>query len=125
MKRSIRLFATCTVLSALSAGCQSEPTTLREEAEQARENLSETREEAAEIVDEAQEDAVDNLADARQDASENIDEAKRDAEQMVEEAETELDQKLNQLGDQTLPLEEETPKQPDEVPTVSDIEETP
>ena len=116
---------TFVLLSILSVGCNNEPKTLREEAEQARENLAETREEAAELVDDAQEDAVDNLADTRQEAEESITEAKREAEEMVDDAEMELEQKLDQLGDQTLPLKDSDKPQPDEAPTVGDVEPAP
>lgn len=122
MRRPLITTATATgMLSVFLIGCDSEPQTLREQAEQARQTVEETREEASELVDEAQEDAVDNLADARQDAKQNINEAKRDAEQMVDRAEEDLEEKLNQLGDQTLPLEDAPKPQPDEAPTVGDV----
>jgi hypothetical protein len=115
-----------TLLSLSSVGCDQEPTTLREEAEQAQEELEETREDAAEMVDETEEDAVDNLADARQDAKENIREAKREATEMVEAAEADLDRKLEQLSDPKLQPEERAEGEAaGEAPTIGDVKQTP
>ncbi len=82
----------------LSVGCQSEPSTLREQAEQAQENLEQAREEAAEIVADSEEDAVEMVADARENASDKIQQAQQKATGMVASAKKGLDQKLDELS---------------------------
>lgn len=87
------------LLSALLCGCQSEPTTLRGEAELAQEELEDARARAAEVIAESEEDAVEMVADARQDAGQSIQDANVEASQTVANAEQKLNEKLNQLGE--------------------------
>lgn len=91
----------------VTLGCDDKPVTPREEAEQAQEELAEAREDAADLIDDAEQEAIDTLADAREEATHEVDSAKQDAEEMVSNAEENLEQKLDQLGDQTLPLKED------------------
>ncbi|TWT48037.1 hypothetical protein Pla22_50370 [Rubripirellula amarantea] len=89
-----------TLLSCLAiAGCQGEPTTLREEAELAQENLDDARQRAAELVAESEADAVEIVADARDAAEERILDAKRDANVIVADAQEELTEKLDELSE--------------------------
>ncbi|WP_145391593.1 ATP synthase subunit B family protein [Stieleria neptunia] len=82
----------------LIVGCQGEPTTLREEAEQAQENLEDARVQAAEVIADSEEEAVDIVADARVEAKEEMQDAKREAAKMISDAKEELTEKLDALG---------------------------
>lgn len=88
-------------LGLLVSGCRNEPSTLREEAEQAQENLEAAREEAADLIAESEEEAVEVVVDARQDAEEMVRDAKQQASSLVQDAEQDLTQKLDELGDPT------------------------
>ncbi len=102
--------AASAALTLCFSGCQSEPTTPREEAERAQENLESARERAAEIVAESEEEAVDIIADAREEAAAEVRDAKRDAKTMVQDAEEELTLKLNELSDPGLAPNKEEAK---------------
>ncbi len=102
-------------------GCDNEPTTLREEAEQAQEKLEEAREEAAEIVSESEEEAVQRMADAREKAQDELEQARQEATGMVREAETDLQRKMDQLGEVELEPEPTPPGNPDTVLTEEPI----
>ncbi|TWU25129.1 hypothetical protein Pla52o_14270 [Novipirellula galeiformis] len=79
-------------------GCTREPTTPREEAEQAQEDLEAAREKAADIIAESEAEAVDMIADAQDDAKQEVRDAKREADAMIRDAESELSRKLDKLG---------------------------
>ncbi|EMI17441.1 secreted protein [Rhodopirellula maiorica SM1] len=113
--KTTKLAAVATLLISC-LGCQSEPTTPREEAEQAQENLESARERAAEIVAESEEEAVDIIADAREEAAAEVRDAKETAETMVQDAEEELTVKLNDLSEPNLERNRE------EVKGVEDIQ---
>lgn len=81
------------------AGCQGEPTTPREEAEQAQENLEDARVRAAEMLAESEEDAVEIIADAKEDAQEEIQDGKREAAEIISDAKQELTETLDKLSD--------------------------
>ncbi|QEF99280.1 hypothetical protein Mal15_33420 [Stieleria maiorica] len=85
------------------SGCQSEPTTPLERAEQAQENLAEAREDAAEIIANSEEEAVEIVADARREAKQEIADAKRDAADIVAEAERDLQQSMTELEANIVP----------------------
>tara|TARA_R110002073_G_scaffold7245_11_gene41395 strand:+ start:1197 stop:1562 length:366 start_codon:yes stop_codon:yes gene_type:complete len=107
--KMITLAATA-ALTVCCVGCQSEPTTPREEAEQAQENLESARERAAELVAESEEEAVDIIADAREEAAAEVRDAKREAESIVQNAEEELTLKLNDLSDPNVVRDKQEPK---------------
>ncbi len=87
-------------------GCQSEPTTPQERAEQAQADLAEAREDAAEIIAQSEEEAVEIVADARREAKQEIADAKRDAEDIVYEAERDLQQSMKALEANIVPKPE-------------------
>ncbi|EMB18656.1 hypothetical protein [Rhodopirellula europaea] len=91
----LSLFACITTI-----GCQSEPTTMREQAEQAQENLEAARDKAAEIVAESEEEAVERVAEARDEARDDIIEAKREASELIEDAKQNLEYRLDELADE-------------------------
>src|SRR6056297_1271525 len=106
----MRYFSILVAASLLICGCDSEPTTLREEAEMAQENLADAREEAAEIVAESEEDAVEMVADARQDAQQEVADAQGEATAMIQNAKQDLDRKMQQLeSTETIVSEEPIP----------------
>ncbi len=98
MKTSIIAISLCLGI----CGCQNEPTTLREEAEQAQENLEVAREKAVEVIAESEEEAVEIVADARLEAQEEMQEAKREAGNIIADAKENLTEKLNELGESPL-----------------------
>lgn len=79
-------------------GCQNEPMTLREQAEQAQENLQDAREQATEVIAESEEQAVDIVADARADAQQKMQQGKRQAADIIADAKSELTEKLDELS---------------------------
>lgn len=90
------------LLSALAAfviGCNQEPETPREKAEQAQKELEEAREDAAEMIADAEEDAVETVSDAREEADDDLQKTKRKAAETVEDAEQNLEARLDQLSD--------------------------
>ncbi len=88
------VFLTCLLI----VGCNSEPTTPREQAEQAQEDLQAAREQATRIINESEEEAVDIVADAREAAREQVQDAKQEAADIVADAEQNLNQKLDALS---------------------------
>ncbi len=98
MKTSIVIILFCLCIW----GCQNEPTTLREEAERAQENLEVAREQAAEVIADSEEEAVEIVADARQKSREGIQEAKREAGNIIADAKENLTDKLDELGESTV-----------------------
>ncbi|WP_345682833.1 hypothetical protein [Novipirellula caenicola] len=111
---TIKFVATAALMIG-SLGCQSEPTTPREEAEQAQENLEAARERAAEIVAESEEEAVDMIADAREEAAAEVRDAKEKAKTMVQDAEEELTLKLNELSEPKVDAKQEQVKGVDDI----------
>ena len=105
-------------------GCDSEPTTLREQAELAQENLAEAREDASDMIAESEEDAVQILADARQEAKEEVGDARREADELVDQAKLKLDAKLEVLQD-TESIIEGQPAPSDEAADTPTIPDTP
>lgn len=93
--RIVVLFAA----TAFAVGCNQEPETPREKAEQAQKELEKAREDAAEMIAEAEDEAVETVSDAREDAESDLQKAKREAAEKVEKAERDLEDELDQLSD--------------------------
>lgn len=99
----------CLLACVILVGCENEPDTLREQAEQAQQNLEETRDEAAELVAESEANAVEIVADARQEAREEIRSAKEEAREQIKDAETRLEAKLEAFDESTVPATTDQP----------------
>jgi F0F1-type ATP synthase membrane subunit b/b' len=95
----MKIQAMALVLCLTFLGCQNEPMTPREEAEQAQDNLEKARVHAAEVIAESEEEAVEIIADAKADAQEEVKDATRQASEIISDAKEDLTQKLNELGE--------------------------
>ncbi len=112
MKIQVIVFMLCLT----SLGCQNEPMTPHEEAEQAQDNLENARVHAAEVIADSEEEAVEIIADAKAEAQEEMQDATREADKIISDAKEDLTEKLNELGEtprnETPPSVEPQPTEP-------------